>query len=150
MWFMKYIANPLVKLILSSPLHPLLSASTLLITVSGRKTGKAYTLPVNYACDGDEIWIIPGQPERKTWWRNLGHEALVTVTYFGRRRCAEATLFQGSPVESAAVNGLQVYFTRFPASAKTHSLQLAPNGRFDPAALQAAASSIPVVRIRLT
>ncbi len=71
MWFMNKIANPFVKLILRSPLHGWMSAAVLLITYRGRKSGKEYTLPVQYVQDGNNVYIVPGFAEKKTWWRNL-------------------------------------------------------------------------------
>jgi hypothetical protein len=71
MWFMNKFVNPLVRLILRSPLHGLMDGSLLLIIYRGRKSGKDYTLPVQYARDGSTIYIVPGMPEKKTWWRNL-------------------------------------------------------------------------------
>ncbi len=71
MWFMNNIANPFVRLILRSPFHRLMSADLLLITYQGRKSGKSYTLPVQYGQRDRTIYIVPGSPEQKTWWRNL-------------------------------------------------------------------------------
>ena len=64
-------SNPIVIALLRSPLHWPLSRSVLLITVRGRRTGRPYTLPVVYAKIGSTILIVPGDPEHKTWWRNL-------------------------------------------------------------------------------
>jgi hypothetical protein len=36
-------ANPVVRAVLSSPLHPLLSHALVLITVTGRRSGRRYT-----------------------------------------------------------------------------------------------------------
>ena len=85
MWFMNKIINPLVRLILRSPLHKLVSSTLLLITYHGRKTGREYSLPVQYAQAGKNIYIVPGMPEQKTWWRNLKEAAPVQLTLRGRR-----------------------------------------------------------------
>ena len=42
-----------------------------LIRYPGRRTGRIYELPVQYVRNGNRIWILPGSPEHKTWWRNL-------------------------------------------------------------------------------
>jgi F420H(2)-dependent quinone reductase len=63
--------NPAVRLLLRSPLHPLLSGSLALLTVTGRQTGKKHTFPVAYKQDGDNVTVIVGSPEHKRWWRNL-------------------------------------------------------------------------------
>ena len=48
---MTTIFNPFMVWLLRSPLHKLASKNTLLITFTGRKSGKKYTTPVNYASD---------------------------------------------------------------------------------------------------
>jgi hypothetical protein len=65
MWFMNKIINPLVRLILRSPLHGLMSGTLLVITCCGRKTGRKYSLPVQYTQAGKTIYIVPGMPEKK-------------------------------------------------------------------------------------
>jgi hypothetical protein len=69
MWFMNKVANPFVRLVLRSPWHAKLSAALVLITYKGLKSGKRYTLPVQYAQEGRTLYILPGASEKKTWWR---------------------------------------------------------------------------------
>jgi hypothetical protein len=83
-------ANPLVKAVLRSPLHPLLSRRLALITVTGRKTGRRFTFPVGYERSGDGIRIVPSMPERKRWWRNLLQEGRVELVLQGERRSGTA------------------------------------------------------------
>jgi hypothetical protein len=64
-------ANPVVRLVLRSPLHGLLSRRTALITVTGRRSGREFTCPVGYEQRGDGVRIMVGWPEHKRWWRNL-------------------------------------------------------------------------------
>ena len=54
-----------------SPAHRLASGRLALITYTGRKSGREYTIPVLYRDKGDEVTIGVGWPERKVWWRNL-------------------------------------------------------------------------------
>jgi F420H(2)-dependent quinone reductase len=63
--------NPLVRLVLRSPFHSLLSGNLALITITGRKSGREHTFPVAYKQDGDNVTVTVGWPERKRWWRNL-------------------------------------------------------------------------------
>jgi hypothetical protein len=64
-------ANPVVRLVLRSPLHGLLSRRTALTTVTGRRSGREFTFPVGYEQRGDSVRITVGSPEHKRWWRNL-------------------------------------------------------------------------------
>jgi hypothetical protein len=52
--------NPLIALILRSPLHPLVSRRLALITVTGRRSGRTYTFPLGYEQDGDTVTVGPG------------------------------------------------------------------------------------------
>jgi deazaflavin-dependent oxidoreductase (nitroreductase family) len=79
-------ANPALKAVLSSPLHPLLSHQLALITVTGRRTGRRYTFPVGYRQDGERVIVNVGWPERKQWWRNLRDGGRVEMRIHGHRR----------------------------------------------------------------
>ena len=53
--------NDFMAWVLRSPFHGMLSNGMMLITVTGRKTGKAYTTPVGYY-RGRRIFMGPHQP----------------------------------------------------------------------------------------
>jgi hypothetical protein len=79
------VGNPGVRLLLRSPLHAIASGQLALITVTGRRSGRSYTIPVGYRRDGDRVTIPVGWPERKRWWRNLrGEGAQVGLRLRGR------------------------------------------------------------------
>ena len=73
--------NPFVAALLRSPLHGLLSSQLILLTYTGRKTGKRYTIPVGYARDGAALVVFSSRP----WRRNLHGGAPVEVLLQGRR-----------------------------------------------------------------
>jgi deazaflavin-dependent oxidoreductase (nitroreductase family) len=146
-WFMNALMNPLVGAILRSPLHSLMSGSVALITVRGRKSGRAYTLPVQYAQAGQIIYILPGAPESKTWWRNLRGGAPVTLWLHRHKLDAQAELLTGAIDRAAIVDALNVYYRRFPASARSAQVQSSPDGTWNAQNLQSAAERAIVVRI---
>jgi hypothetical protein len=78
-------ANPVVRAVLGSPLHPLLSRGLALITVTGSRTGRRYTFPVSYRQDGDRVTVNVGWPARKRWWRNLTDGGRVEMRIRGQR-----------------------------------------------------------------
>lgn len=78
------IANPFVSLILRSPLHGMLSRSLLLMTVTGRRSGRPLTFPVQYVRRGDDLLVVSRANRR--WWRNLEGGAPVTVLLRGKTR----------------------------------------------------------------
>jgi deazaflavin-dependent oxidoreductase (nitroreductase family) len=147
MWFMNKIANPFVRFILRSPFYKLMSASVLLITVRGRKSGRTYTLPVNYVQDGKTIYILPGMPEKKTWWRNLRGGAPVTLTLNGKSVNGSALVLEGQP--EAAAEALRLTLKRFPPSARLHNVRLEADGSLNEEDLQKAAQSLVVVKVAL-
>jgi deazaflavin-dependent oxidoreductase (nitroreductase family) len=80
---------------LRSPFHGLISKSLLLVTVTGRKSGKPITLPVNYSRQGDTITIISRRD--RTWWRNLCGDSTVTLRLRGKEVKARGSVIQDTP-----------------------------------------------------
>ena len=79
--------NRFTRPLLRSPAHGVLSDKLLLLTFTGRKTGRRFSIPMNYTEQGDKILLVPQSPERKTWWRNLrGEGAPVRVRLRGTDR----------------------------------------------------------------
>ena len=69
--------NGFMSWILRSPFHGILSDGMMLITVTGRKTGKKYTTPVGYYRANGYLWVITSRD--RTWWRNLEGGAEVSL-----------------------------------------------------------------------
>ncbi len=110
------VMNPLVRAILRSRLHGLLSGSLVLLSYTGRKSGRRITIPVTYAEDANGLVVFVGRPELKRWWRSLRGGAPVTVRLRGRERTAFAEAVTGDAEAVAA--GRRVYLARFPRAAK--------------------------------
>ena len=81
--------NPVVKAVLRSPLHRLLRR-VVLITVTGRRSGREHTFPTGFSRDGERVRIVVGSPERKVWWRNLLTPAPVRLRIEGENRIGTA------------------------------------------------------------
>lgn len=76
--------NALVLVILRSPVHRLLSGLAVELRYTGRRSGRYYVLPVQYAQAGDRLVLWPQRADRKSWWRNFRTPASVTVRLAGR------------------------------------------------------------------
>ena len=98
---MNRVVNPVVRLILRSPLHPLLSRYLLLLTVTGRATGRSWTLPLQYAERDGAAWIVPGNPAHKRWWRNLNDDAPATLTIRGKSYIGIGEALSGAAADAA-------------------------------------------------
>ena len=69
--------NVFMAWVLRSPFHVMLSSGTMLITVTGRKTGKTYTTPVDYYKEGSYLWVMTSRD--RSWWRNIQSGANVSL-----------------------------------------------------------------------
>ena len=135
--------NPIVAAILRSPLHAAMSNSTMLLTFTGRKSGRTYTTPVNYVPEGDELLVVGSRGH--SWWKNLRGDAVVSVRVRGRKMRGEAEAFEGE----AAEEGLLAVLRAVPAYRGYWKLELGNDGRpQEPDALRRVARDNALVRIR--
>ncbi|MBW2312597.1 MAG: nitroreductase family deazaflavin-dependent oxidoreductase [Deltaproteobacteria bacterium] len=85
--------NPLVQGVLRAPgLHWVLSPFLMLVTVTGRRSGRRYTIPVGYQLRGDDVTVLVSEARKKQWWRNYTEPRPVEVFLRGRARRGEAAL----------------------------------------------------------
>jgi F420H(2)-dependent quinone reductase len=78
------VINPLVRALLRSPAHRVMSRGVLLLTYTGRRSGRRHTLPVQYARTDQGLILWPAHHDRKRWWRNLQPPAPVQLRLAGR------------------------------------------------------------------
>src|SRR5215470_18403091 len=91
--------NPVISYVLASRLHWLLSPGLMLITVTGRKTGRRYTIPVGYHEAADAIVVLVGEAPSKTWWRNYREEAPIELLVRGRHLSGRAKVLSPASEE---------------------------------------------------
>ena len=83
--------NPLLLLLLRSPAHRIVSGQLVVLTVTGRRTGRTYDVVVGrHDVPGGLELIAAG-----TWRRNLTGGAPVRILVAGRERSGIATLLEG-------------------------------------------------------
>ncbi len=77
--------NAPVAAIATSPrFGKLLRRNVTMITYTGRRSGRTFSIPVAYRRHGNEIVVGANLPDAKTWWRNfLGDGGPVTLTLDG-------------------------------------------------------------------
>ena len=98
--------NPVIRALLRSPLHSLLSGQILLLTYTGRRSGRQYTLPVGYVRDDDALLVVSQHSELKRWWRNLRGDVPVAVLLCGQRVNARADVIENPTAVAAEVERL--------------------------------------------
>ena len=139
MWF-----NPIMKSLLYSPLHGLVSKNVMSITFTGRKSGQVYTVPVNYVPDGNELLTV--SLRGRTWWRNLRGGALVTIRLQGRELKATAEVIEDG---SAVATSLMDLLKGAPGYARYLQVKSAPDGQPSITDVCRAAQERVIVRTRL-
>ena len=136
--------NPLVLSLLHSPLHRLLDGQTMAITVTGRRSGKDYTLPVSYVRDGENLLVI--RQKGRTWWKNLRGGAPMTVFLQGRRLQARSDAFTDMAM---AAKILLAILQQAPAYQRLLHVKLDASGQpEDPEAFRRLVQEHVVVRIK--
>jgi len=86
--------NRVVDVVLRSRCHWLLSRGLTLITVTGRRTGRRYTIPVGYLETSDAVVVLVGDAPTKTWWRNYMQPGPIEVRLRGVQRSGRAVVVQ--------------------------------------------------------
>ena len=127
MWVTNHLANPVLRPLLRGRAGQRLGRHLAVLRYRGNRTGAEHELIVQYARDGDHVWIVPGRPERKTWWRNLRTAAPVEIWLAGEHHHGTAAAIDGRDHPSDVVDALGRYLTALPRAAKGLGLDDEPN-----------------------
>ncbi|MFN2484354.1 MAG: hypothetical protein ABR509_05380 [Candidatus Limnocylindria bacterium] len=76
------LLNPVMRLVLGSPLHWPLSRWWILIRWRGAKTGNTFTTPVSYIRQGPTVFVTTGD----RWWAKAQASPEVAIRLSGRWR----------------------------------------------------------------
>lgn len=105
LWLFRTL-NPLMRAVLRSPFHGLLSGMLMLLSYTGRKSGKTYTIPIGYFAWGEgELMAF----STARWWTNLVGGASVTLLVKGQQLQAVPTVIHE---HEAVVGTVKEFITR--------------------------------------
>jgi hypothetical protein len=108
------LANPVVRAVLCSRAHALLSGRLTLLSYEGHRSGRTFHIPVRYAELGDgRVVAIAVRPRRKLWWRSFAEPREAALELRGHRVPVVGRLAEGDAREQAAA----AYASRYPGSA---------------------------------
>lgn len=111
--------NDFMAWVLRSPLHGMLSNGMMLITITGRRTGKTYTTPVGYYVEGEYMWVITSR--ERTWWKNLQGGAQVDLLL--KRKPVQG--FADTDLDEKSVQARMVkYIQHMPQAAKPMGIRV--------------------------
>ena len=115
--------NDFMSWVLRSPLHGMLSNGMMLISVTGHKTGRKYTTPVEYFREDDNLWVMTNRD--RTWWKNLKGGAEVSLLLKRKPVTAIADLVVD---EKSVESQLYEYIKHVPQAAKPLGIRI-ENGK---------------------
>ena len=97
----------------------------MLITFTGRRTGRVYTTPVRYLERGDAVWVFTSLETK--WWRNLRGGATVSLRIRGEERPYRTEVLTDAPDEIRSA--LAVFLAQFPQDMPYYEIAPGPDRR---------------------
>ncbi len=139
------VINPTMRIFLRSPFHPLLSRSLMLISFTGRRSGRRYTTPVRYIRIGTTVRCFTSSQNQ--WWKNLrgGADVVLRIEGVDKRYHAIAIADDPDMIKAA----LSDYLGLYPQDAAYHDIRLKKNGALVAADLERASHNAVVVEATL-
>ena len=136
------IGDAVVRFILRSPMHRILSGKLILVTVVGRKTGREYTNPVGYAEHEGQLLVGTGA----NWRRNIRPGDPIRVRLRGKDIRTEAEVITD---EDIAADLYPVIVTANPTHGRFAGINLESDGTVNRTDLhRALTNGVAIVRLR--
>ncbi|HZC51255.1 MAG TPA: nitroreductase/quinone reductase family protein [Mycobacterium sp.] len=123
-WITNHLVNPVLRVMLRGPWSRRFGHRLAVLRYEGRHTGVSHELIVQYATDGNHVWIVPGHPERKQWWRNMLTPRAVELWLAGRRLTGTARVTDTDAELRAAVDAYQAVSPRAPRATLAVRIEL--------------------------
>jgi len=139
--------NPILVGILRSPLHWLVSPFLILVTVTGRRTGVEYTIPVGYQRDGDDLVVMVSEARKKQWWRNFRELRGARLRIRGRQLEARGVLVDPASPEFREI--AERTLRRVPGMARVFRVDFDRKAGLGDPALAQMGREIAIVRFRV-
>ena len=80
------LANPIVRAVLRSRFHRLLSSRLLVLSYRGHRSNGMFDIPLRYVETPDaQLVVVAVRPERKLWWRSFREPVPAAVLLRGER-----------------------------------------------------------------
>ena len=144
--FINSLGNIFMPALLRSPLHFLASGSIMLISFTGRKSGKSYTTPVQYLRENDIVTVFTRRD--RVWWKNLRGGAPVSLHLRGREIQGVA-----EPVaedKQAVAAALTAHLRKSPFDAKFYDVTMDEHGKPIAEDVAQAVQTVAMIRVQLS
>lgn len=136
--------NAIMGWLIKSPFGKLMGESLAVITVTGRKTGRLISTPINVARKGDRFTTT--STRERTWWRNLRGGAGADLHVGGRDFRVIATVFES---DEEVKRALGEYCRNYPQAARFLKVIIREDGSPEEASLTSTAGERVVIELRL-
>src|SRR5436189_5868380 len=91
--------------------HVLKKRRQISITVIGRRTGRAITIPVWFVSDNKALWLLPVTGSRTQWYRNLQKNRAITIQAGSEWPDLRARLLKNAPAVRKVVQRFRDKYT---------------------------------------
>ena len=123
--------NATMKILLRTPLiQKVLGRYLALLSFTGRRSGKKYTIPVSYKRTGQSVLLLTKRA--RSWWRNFQDEPRVQLRLEGRWLNGTA---HARVATDADLDEVVAYLADRPQDAKASGAAFLPDGSLDPASV---------------
>ena len=137
------VINPIMKLILRSPLHATISKRIMIITFTGKLSGREYSTPVSYFHEGDQVICFT----HGSWWRNIADGADVKVRIQGEELRGHAVAVKDDI--GRKVENLTKMMKAVPSDAGFYNVKFDEHGEPRREDIESAASDAVLINIQL-
>jgi deazaflavin-dependent oxidoreductase (nitroreductase family) len=134
--------NQIMSFVLRSPLHGRVSKTLMLLTFTGRKSGKSYTIPVGYTRQGNTITLFTDH----NWWKNFREKAPVRVRVRGQDLAGIAEVIEDKEVTAQE---LLRFIEQLPGAARAYGVTFDAEKRPEPESVRQAAQRFTLMHIQL-
>jgi deazaflavin-dependent oxidoreductase (nitroreductase family) len=112
-------ANSLMRWALTTPgIQAMVGQGLALLTFTGRRSGKGYTIPVSYHREGDRVTVVTKRT--RNWWRNFENPAEVELRLAGKTFTGKA---EAKTDDQDTVRFMTEYLEKRPIDAKAYGLR---------------------------
>jgi len=136
--------NQLMTFLLRSPLQGPLGSQLVLLTFTGRKSGKTYTTPLGYTREGNTVVLFTDHP----WYKNLQENPSVTLRLQGKQVQGNAEVIHDDKERIA--KELASFVHQRPGAARAYNVTLDAAKQPDSASVQQAAQVFTLIYVHLT
>ena len=141
--FIFRVLNPIMKGMLGSPFHSVISKQIMIITFTGRKSGQIYSTPVSYYQEDGSVYCFT----HAGWWKNFDGGAEVHTLIRGQEFTGTAVSIRDNPEKM--IGGLNKLLTAVPNDARYYDVKIDQMGNLDPGDLEQAVKGATMIEISI-